>query len=467
MEWSQKRKIIYALSFSFALILVAAYPAYKIFYNAPTCFDKKQNGGEVGIDCGGSCSLYCASQIITPRVVWAKAFPTAEGVYDLGAYIENPNQAAGLKNAHYTIRVFGAANQELATSQGLIEISPAGVFLLFVPNVRIAQAPERVQVEFNQDDMSKWVKARSEPEVIVVKNQNLRNTDTKPRLDATLVNTDRIDDVGRVILGAVVYDALKNPIAISETFVPGISRGGEQNIFFTWQNRFTKNPRGGMCAAPVDTILVFDRSGSMNVGNKNPVEPLTTAKKAAVAYLESAELKDQVGLVSFAGTASNPIDKELSNDHEGVKAAILGITIAKDGLQYTNLGDALKGALNEFRSARHNVVTKSAIIVLTDGVANRPLDPINPKNIPYAEEYAASFALEARKMGVEVYAIGLGKDFNEAFLRDRIATSPATYFTATNATDLEAIYKKISETVCKEESFIKDVVVRPRTIFAE
>lgn len=468
MEWSQKRKTVYALVFVAVVILLAAYPTYKLVYHAPTCFDGKQNGVELGMDCGGTCALYCASQITVPRVVWAKAFPVSgEGVYDLGAYIENPNGAAGLKGAHYTMRMLGSAGQDFGSSEGTMEIAPNGALLLFVPNVRPSGVPDRVQVEFNKDDMNKWVKARAVPEVIMVKNQTLRNTDTKPRFDATLVNTDRVNDIGRVILGGVVYDALKNPIAVSETFVDGITRGAEENIVFTWQNRFTKNPRGGMCATPVDTMLVFDRSGSMNVGAKNPPEPLTTAKNAAVAYLESSELEDHVGLISFAGTASNPIDKELSGDPEGTKAAILNIAISKDGPQYTNLGDALKGALNEFRSTRHNSSAKSAIIVLTDGVANRPLDPVNAKNTSYAEEYAAAYATEARKMGVEVYAIGLGASFNETYLRDRIATTPADYFTAPTAADLETIYKKISETVCKEESFIKDVIIRPRTIFTQ
>ena len=467
MEWSQKRKTLYALVFAALVILLAAYPAYKIFYNAPTCSDGKQNGAEVGVDCGGSCTLYCASQITMPRVVWAKAFPVGSETYDLGAYVENPNQSAGLKAAHYTMRMFDSMNQDIGVSKGIMEIPPGGALLAFVSNVRIASVPERVQVEFDEADMNKWTKARAVPEVITVKNQILRNTDTKPRLDATVVNSDRVNDIGPVTFNAVIYDALKNPIAVSETYIEGLNRGGEQNIFFTWQDRFTKNPRGGMCATPVDTMLVFDRSGSMNIGNKNPVEPLTTAKNAAVAYLDSAELKDRVGLISFAGTASSPVDKELSSDLDGAKAAILGIAISKDGPQYTNLGDALKGALNEFRSTRHNPEARSALIVLTDGVANRPVDPINAKNTTYAEEYAASFALEARKLGVEVYAIGLGETFNESFLRDRIATNATTYFKAPTAAELDGIYKKISATVCKEESFIKDIIIKPRTIFTE
>ena len=467
MEWSQKRKIVYAVSFSLLVILLAAYPTYKIVYKAPTCFDGKQNGIELGLDCGGGCNLFCATQITVPRVVWAKAFPVAQGFYDLGAYIENPNQTAGLKAVHYTMRMLDSSGQSLGTSEGILEIPPGEPLLIFVPNVKASSIPETVQVEFKQDDMKKWVKATTVSEVLAVKNQSLKNTDTRPRLDATLVNTDRVNDVGQVTISAVIYDAAKNPVAVSETYSEGIARGAEQNIFFTWQSRFTKNARGGMCANPVDTMLVFDRSGSMNVGAKKPPEPLTTAKNAAIAYIDSTEIKDQVGLVSFAGTASNPIDNELSRDYERVKTAVSGISISTTGLQYTNLGEALKMALSELTSGRHNKDAKRAIVALTDGVANRPLDPIHTNNTSYAETYAIGFADEARKSGVEVYAIGLGTSFNEAFLRDRIATTPAHYFSAPTAGELESIYKKISASVCKEESFIKEVIIRPRTVFAQ
>ena len=66
-------------------MLILAYPIYKLANPVPTCFDKKQNGAEVGVDCGGGCNLFCSSQITPLRVVWAKAFPEAKGFYDMGA----------------------------------------------------------------------------------------------------------------------------------------------------------------------------------------------------------------------------------------------------------------------------------------------------------------------------------------------------------------------------------------------
>ena len=467
MEWSQKRRILYALMFSAVVILLAIYPVYRAVNPTPTCFDQRQNGDEVGVDCGGSCNLYCSSQIKDLRVVWAKAFPVVSGRYDLGAYVENPNLNAGVKIAAYTLRMLDRDGNVIAEGRGATEIAPASTFLLFEGNISATSTPDRVEVEFLASDLKRWVKAQAVPSVLMSKNQSLKNTDTKPRFDAALLNTDLVNDAGYASLGAIIYDAARHPVAISHTYVEGIPKGGSQDIFFTWPTRFTKRPKGGICVTPVDTMLVFDRSGSMDVGRKTPPEPLTTAKTAATAYVDAADLIDKVGVVSFATTPTEPIDHELSLDHDAVKKAVDSIAIEKGSLQHTNLGDALKSALVELGSARHTKDAKRVIVALTDGDANRPLDPVNPKNTTYSSEHAATQASAARAAKIEVYAIGLGKGISEAFLRDRVATDPAYYFNAPKASDLPGIYKNISESICKEENFITEIVITPRAVCSE
>ncbi len=476
MDWAQKRKILYAGVAVLVLVLLAAYPIYRVVYSPPTCADQKQNGYELGVDCGGECALYCPMQVKEPRVVWVKAFSLSPGLYNVGAYVENSNKNAGIKNARYTIRVFDATGQVLADRMGAIEIAPVSTALIFEGNFALDTPPSKVEIEFNKDDLNHFVKASATPSVLFAKNKSLKNTDSKPRFDAILLNTDLVNDVGRIELGAVIYDAARRPIAISRTYVEDMSKGSEQPIFFTWPNRFTKNNRGGICATPVDTILVFDRSGSMDVGKKSPPEPLTSAKNAAISYVDAAELSDKVGLVSFATAASNPIDHELSIDHERVKGAIAIISIEKGSVQYTNLGDALRAARVEFQSARHTKDGKQVIVALTDGVAdnpldnriaNRPLDPVNPKNTKYAEEYAATEADSARAIGIEIYIVELGNKINEVFLRNRITANPSRYFNAPTVSDLQAVYKKIAEGVCEEENFITEIVITPRAVFVE
>lgn len=466
-DWSQKRKILYALAFACGVIFLAAYPVYYFTHPAPTCSDQKQNGAETGVDCGGPCVAACLAEIKAPRVVWAKAFPLEGGRYDLGAYVENINAGAGVKHMRYSLRALDNTGQILVEKNGATEFPPASSVLLFETDATFSGNIDHTEVVFDQNDLTNWIRASTAPSVVMPKNQSLKNTDTKPRFDAVLVNTDLVNDVTNLTLGAIIYDALRHPVAVSRTYVSSIPKDSEQSVFFTWPNRFTKNPRGGICTTPVDTMLVFDRSGSMDIGRKNPPEPLTTAKNAANAYVDAADIIDKVGVVSFATLVSSPIDHALSVDHEGVRSAVATIAIDKNDTQYTNLGDALKIALEEIQSIRHTKDAKKIIVALTDGVANRPLDPLNQKNTTYAETYAEGIAKEAQTNGVQIYTIGLGKGINEVFLRDRIATSPAHYFNAPTAESLQNIYKSISESVCKSENFITEIVVTPRAIFAQ
>lgn len=242
MEWSQKRKIFYALGFASIIVLLAAYPTYKLLYKAPTCFDTRQNGTETGVDCGGGCALRCAIDVKPPRAVWAKAFPIDGTVYDIGAYVENVNTSAGLKNARYTIRVLDSSGAVLAEKKDTTDLAPASAVLLFETGVTFSGTPNSVEVSFDSSDLTKWLKATKAPSPVVTKNQNLKNVDTKPRFDAVMVNTDPVNEVTNLALGAIIYDQQRHPVAVSKTYVDRIPKGGEQNIFFTWPRRFSETP---------------------------------------------------------------------------------------------------------------------------------------------------------------------------------------------------------------------------------
>lgn len=219
-------------------MLISAYPIYRALFPQPTCFDMKQNGRELGVDCGGACTLYCASQMKPVRVAWAKAFPFAPEHYDVGAYIENPNTDAGIKSARYTVHIFDAVGQSIGERVGAIEISPRATTFLFEGNFTLTTPPAKVEVVFDDAYLTNMVTARQQAPVLVTKNQRLKQITTSPRFEAVLVNTDPLNSISSISLGAVISDTSRNPIAISRTIVDEIEKGGEQSIFFTWPNRF-------------------------------------------------------------------------------------------------------------------------------------------------------------------------------------------------------------------------------------
>lgn len=238
MEWAKKRKIFYVVAFVGIILLVLIPVVYLVLHKEPTCFDGSQNGSEAGVDCGGPCSLYCAFEMKPLRTAWVKSFPFAPGHYDIGAYIENPNQNAGIPFLRYTVRAFDAEGKTIAERTGALEVGPGSSILLFEGNFSSEILPVRAEVDFDIAYQSAWRKAKRAEAKLVTKNYVIRYTDVGPRFDAVVVNTDPVTPVGSTVVGAIIFDETRNPVAISRTIVDGIAKGSEQPVFFTWPEQF-------------------------------------------------------------------------------------------------------------------------------------------------------------------------------------------------------------------------------------
>lgn len=460
LTWASKRQLAYLFLVVGTIVVVSAYPIYRSFiYHEPSCFDGERNQNEEGVDCGGSCKAVCSFSVTPLLVDWSRFFKVSDGNYDLAAYVENRNFSAGLERIGYKFELYDNGSNLLAAHKGSIFVNPGEQFVVYESNIKVGDAiPTRVFFEFDKDQQ--WVKGTPTQQVLSIKSRSLTDPYTSPHLEATIVN-DSIDTLSNVNISAIVYDSSKNAIAASETTLDAIGKGEEKKVFFSWPAPLLSRPTAGSCTAPTDTMLVFDRSGSMESDGKNPPQPLTNAKNAVGTFTDKVGPADKIGLVSFATTASDPIDLSLSSDTTLAKKAIGNISIFKDSEAsgYTNLGDAIEKATTELASSRHESIAKRAMIILTDGDSNRPKNPNNPKDTTYPETYAALKAEEAKKAGISIYAIGLGKNVSEDYLRNKISSTADHYYKAITSDNLEVIYKQIAQDVCKEETFTTDVVV--------
>jgi cysteine-rich repeat protein len=255
-----------------------------------------------------------------------------------------------------------------------------------------------------------------------------------------------------------------------------------------------------MCEASVDIVMIMDRSGSMNEGevrskcewtevrkipgsnnwthflnikydqledwcmNKRDqydetfqygspkaaaYTPATNkkifdAKFAANAFLGNLGANDKSALVSFADNAN--LDKQLSSDHNVTQIAVDSLTTSGS----TNIGEAIAMGTTEFGSERANSQAVKAMILLTDGKANRPNGNGFDENQDDISLAIAS-AQDAANLGYKIFTIGLGSNsgINEMMLQQIANDTGANYYNAPTSAELEGIYAQISTRICE------------------
>jgi Ca-activated chloride channel family protein len=139
----------------------------------------------------------------------------------------------------------------------------------------------------------------------------------------------------------------------------------------------------------VDLIIALDVSQSMLAEDVKP-NRLERAKREITDLLQIME-GDRVGLVAFAGTSF--VQCPLTLDYGAVSIFLDYLDTDLIPLQGTALGQAIRTSVKAFSDRERK---SKAIILITDGEGH--------------EGDALAAAEEAKKKGIKIFAIGIGKE---------------------------------------------------------
>lgn len=250
MVWAQRRKMAY-MSGVLLFFGVIGLLVYRNVTNVtPTCFDRTQNGGEVGVDCGGGCLQYCPNELADPKVRWSRSFVVTPGIVHAAAYIEHSYPASSSRKVNYVFKLYDAKNSLITERAGSTYLGPMGrtaivETLIPVGNIDIA----RTQLSFVPP--IPW--ERTDPAFAQVVIKTDRNTFEKysggTRLTVTLENQSRysFDALDTV---AILYDTNDNAITVSKIVVPHIDALGSKVVYFTWPQSIEKASIGRIEVIP-------------------------------------------------------------------------------------------------------------------------------------------------------------------------------------------------------------------------
>lgn len=233
MDWQTRRKIIYAVTTLFTVASVSVYLLRERIFPTPTCFDTKQNGYEVGIDCGGICSLRCYSEVTPLEVLWSRAIKTSSATYDLVAMVSNKNIDNASHDILYTFTMYNKKGGIIGEFKSTTIAPVDGDFPIIKQSIVSKQLPYKVTLQIEDRPHYKVNEKPTSP--------TLRITNEKyepgsiPRVYALITNTKRTT-VHNLPIKVVLFDGDDNAYAVGETFISRLEKEEAKEISFTWDS---------------------------------------------------------------------------------------------------------------------------------------------------------------------------------------------------------------------------------------
>ncbi len=448
--WSIKRRFIYGGTALVILGLFFSFFYFQYFYKAPTCTDGVQNGDETGVDCGGSCKNICTSDALKPVTLWSKVFNISGDVYTAVAYVQNPNITTKNPRATYKFKIYDEAGTKILEKEGYTSIPKNKKFAVFETGI-VIKGKKPKSVDFQFTNYSAWEKDQSPEPDIFVEYGTLLSTSTIPRITGKIHNRS-ISNIKAIELDVFVLDSKENVVAASQSFIDDLYKSTTQEFVFTWPKPFNLGVE--TCLNPLDIVVGLDKSGSMRSEAKDPPEPFSTVLSNAQDFIKNLTDEDQVSVISFGNSSKK--ESSLSSNKEVSILAVRSLSLGTTS-ENTNITAGLQSSIEELNSEKAKSDSKKVIVLLTDGIPTEPVD----KSIPdYPTISAQKMAEEIKRLGVEIFTIGLGKDVSDGFLKS-ISTDDSHYFNAPTKDKLSSVYKEISNGLCPKKPNVITVIYRP------
>ncbi|MEI6810428.1 MAG: hypothetical protein WCK60_00040 [Candidatus Nomurabacteria bacterium] len=239
MEWATKRKIIYAVAAILVIVSFVVYQMRNVLFPAPTCFDKKQNGFESGVDCGGTCSLRCTADISIVKVDWSRAIKVSNNTYDFAGMLSNKNINSATMSISYVFTAFNKSGEVIKTVTGDTIVLVSGSFPVIKQNIILSEPPAKLLLKLNQEP---YYATFENPKVAFIR---VNNFSYEPgditRIYIDIANTTR-NVYLKLPIRMVAYDEHDNAIAVGENIIPSLDKEEQKQLVFVWHSPLSVSP---------------------------------------------------------------------------------------------------------------------------------------------------------------------------------------------------------------------------------
>jgi len=228
---------------------VLGYILYYLTAPAPTCFDKKQNQAEKGVDCGGTC-IPCKENLAAQDIAIKDVAVALGGndTYDVVAKIINPNNILGSASFEYTFTLKDAAGKVISTRAGSSFILPADSKYVAELGLKTDDGADPASVDFVVGDV-KWSELINigKPQIGVYdKNFGADSASKGSEADGVIRNESGFD-LSKISLVIILRSEKGDIVGINKTEKNSVRIKEERDFRLTWPYQLS---------APVQNIEV-------------------------------------------------------------------------------------------------------------------------------------------------------------------------------------------------------------------
>lgn len=90
MWWKLKNQILILIKIVLVVVIIGGGFTYFTVAKPSSCFDGVKNGDEHGIDCSGSCVLYCSEEVGEPKIIEQGFVSPEKGKFQFYAHVSIP-----------------------------------------------------------------------------------------------------------------------------------------------------------------------------------------------------------------------------------------------------------------------------------------------------------------------------------------------------------------------------------------
>lgn len=241
MTWAGKRKIFIILILFVFIVLPIFYFLYINLKPETNCFDKRKNGNESGIDCGGECQLYCPYERRDIVVILSRAQKITDGLYNTVALVENKNTDALSPLISYKFKLYDEFNIPIAVREGYTYINPNTRQAIFEGAINTGSRDvARVVFEFQKPIT--WLRTDKGSFVlpIDVGIPDYKIFEDKPSLSFVLQNNS-FNSIPKGQSIVIAYDKENNAVGFSSTILDEMEPNGRQVVVFSWPYVFSQD----------------------------------------------------------------------------------------------------------------------------------------------------------------------------------------------------------------------------------